>query len=311
MSERPKTSSETGFSRERISIPRERILAHFLDREISEQMTFIKEPAGKNRLAFTGDFYFANIGAEDNPLILELRFEPTALTPQDVNPNFQADLLDNQVRIALLMTNERYQNDLEQMGREILNQVEKREIEFDAVVAPDSLGSKLSQEIARLRSAEGKPVYLTSIQKGKAGLDKKGNLKVGSPKPWISEESGVEVNSGTSHAGSRQKLYLDPKIAEEMARRKQKVLLVDDARLTEGTINSAVALLKQFNLEVAGIATVLNEGSPVKEIDSIPFVWLTKLPLFARTKDGLEPIPGTFDGLEHFYCPSGKTIFKA
>lgn len=126
-------------------------------------------------------------------------------------------------------------------------------------------------------------------------------MTVGPPKPWIEESAGIDVNSGTSHPAARQHLFLDQKVAAYMKRKNLRVLVVDDARMTQGSINTEVALLRRSGIQIAAITTVLNEGQPTDEIDGIPFVGLTKLPLFMRVPSGLYPIPDTYQGLTHFY----------
>jgi hypothetical protein len=143
--------------------------------------------------------------------------------------------------------------------------------------------------------------YATSLQKGKVRVTPDGQIAVGPPKEWIGEDDGIEVHSGTSHPAARQKLYLDPKIAARMRELGHRVLLVDDARLTAGTITASLALFNRLGIPVSGVATVLNEGDPTNTIGGIPFVWLTKLPLFANIAGGMKPIAGTYDGLDRFY----------
>jgi hypothetical protein len=70
--------------------------------------------------------------------------------------------------------------------------------------------------------------------------------------------------------------------------------------MTLGSINTGVALLRRSGIQIAAITTVLNEGQPTDEIDGIPFVGL-RLPLFMCVPGGLCPIPGTYQGLTHFY----------
>ena len=114
-------------------------------------------------------------------------------------------------------------------------------------------------------------------------------MTVGPPKPWIEESAGIDVNSGTSHPAARQHLFLDQKVAAYMKRKNLRVLVVDDARMTQGSINTEVALLRRSGIQIAAITTVLNEGQPTDEIYGIPFVGLTKLPLFMRVPGGLTP----------------------
>ncbi|MHB9032057.1 MAG: type I phosphoribosyltransferase [Anaerolineae bacterium] len=288
-----------------ISVPRERILRHFMDQSDSSAAARVEliPSEGSQPVVFHSPFYLANISSQDAPLLLELRFEPIVATVNKVAPNLGAGTLnDNHVRIALLMTNERYITDLMAMGSALYEGVKRRRIEFDAIVAMESLGPKLSQEVARVvYEREQRVLLLTSFQKGKPRVDESGNVTVGPPKPWIIDEAGIEVSSGTSHPLARQRLFLDQKVAEYMQVRRLRVLVIDDARMTQGSINTGVALLKRFNIPVAGVATILNEGEPTSEIDGIPYIGLTKLPLFMPVAGGLAPIPGTFRGLDYFY----------
>jgi hypothetical protein len=50
---------------------------------------------------------------------------------------------------------------------------------------------------------------------------------------------------------------------------------------------------------------LINEAESTEVLHSdrgdIPYVWLTKLPLFRKVPGGMQPIPGTYDGLPSFY----------
>jgi hypothetical protein len=265
-----------------IEIPATRVLRHVLrPRQTLEQPMRVQVlPADADSPRFSSPFYLANIGSADDPLLLDLRFAQT----------------DHGFSIALLMTNERYPYDLTTIAGEILRRMEG--IPFDGVVAPESLGSKLSQEIARLR---GNYTHHTTLQKGKPRADEAGNVIVAAPKAWITEDCGIAVSSGTSHPAAQQKLYLDPQIAERLSALPNGVLIVDDARLSSGTVTSSINLLRQMNVRIAAVATVLNEHDPVDEIDGIPYIWLTKLPIFDRGADGWTPRAGSYRGLPAFF----------
>ncbi|HLV35637.1 MAG TPA: hypothetical protein VKY59_11010 [Spirillospora sp.] len=267
-----------------LEIPASRVLRHVLrPRQTLEQPMRVQViPAGDEPPLFTSPFYLANIGPADNPLLLDLRFAQT----------------DHGFSIALLMTNERYPYDLTTIAGEILRRMDMQGIAFDGVVAPESLGSKLSQEIARLR---GDYTHHTTLQKGKPRADEAGNVSVAAPKAWIGEDCGIAVSSGTSHPAAQQKLYLDPQIAERLMALPNGVLIVDDARLSSGTVTSSINLLRQMNVPIAAVATVLNEHDPVDEIDGIPYIWLTKLPIFDRGADGWTPRAGSYKGLPAFF----------
>ena len=291
-----------------ISVPLTRILRHVVREssqpDVSALRLKIVATEGTPAPIFTHGTYLANIGTDAvNPLLLELRFAPIEMKVDKIAPDWVADPgMDERVRIALLMTNERYWRDLALIGEEFYTRAKARGVEFDAVIAPESLGSKLSQEIARVVwEREGRNIYLTSLQKGKPQRTPDGTLIIGSPKPWVQESSGIPVISGTSHAATQQKLYLDQTIGAKIAERGLRVLLVDDARLTQGTIDAGIQLLRAQNITVAGIATVLNEGNDTQELGGVPFLSLTKLPLFAPVAGGIQPISGTLHGLEYFY----------
>jgi len=254
----------------------------FNDRDPSKPINVEAIPASLDPPPiFDGSFFLANIGSEEEPILLELRFVPT----------------DHGFWIALLMTNERYPRDLEVMAEEIISRAQARNIDFDAVAAPASLGTHLSQEIARQM---GPLTPVLALQKGKA-IERNGDVIIASPKAWIDENSGIDVSSGTSQSNSLQKLYADQAIIEALVPRK--VLLVDDARLTSGTLDSSLILLQQMEVNITGAATVLNEADKVDEIgiNKIPYVYLTKLPIFDRVKEGFRPREDSYQGLKYFY----------
>jgi adenine/guanine phosphoribosyltransferase-like PRPP-binding protein len=132
-------------------------------------------------------------------------------------------------------------------------------------------------------------------------LDANDRMVVRAPKPWIDESAGVPVSSGTSHSLAQQRLYLDQLIAQQLAQRSSGALVVDDARLSSGTLSSSITLLRKLNVPIAAIATVLNEHDPVDSIDGIPYIWLTKLPIFDRVETGWQPREGSYQGLPSFY----------
>jgi hypothetical protein len=268
-----------------IEVAPDRVLRHMLraPEQLARPMRVRVQSAAEGEPpVFTSPFFLANIGSGDNPLLLDLRFAET----------------DHGFGIALLMTNERYPRDLTLMAGEILRRVQVLAVPFDGVIAPESLGSKLSQEIAR---QSGEYTLHTTLQKGKPRIDANGNFVIGAPKAWIPDDQGVVVSSGTSHPAAQQKLYIDPKIAHRLSSLPNGVLLVDDARLSSGTVSSSIALLRHMNIRIAAVATVLNEHDPVYEISSIPYIWLTKLPIFDRVEGGWQPRPNSYQGLEAFY----------
>lgn len=90
----------------------------------------------------------------------------------------------------------------------------------------------------------------------------------------------------------------------------KEVVVLDDARLTGGTIESMVRHCQQCGIKVKAVASVLNETEPTDTVtingQDYPFVWLTKLPLMVKTKDGYRPIQGTYQGLRYFYVETQR-----
>lgn len=270
-----------------VMIAEANILRHVFRREAavpSHSRFGIVEARHGAGLSFENRFYHANVGTPDKPVLLELRFEET----------------DHGFWIALLMTNERYPRDLEILAQQIDQRVRERGIDYDAVLAPESLGPPLGNALARLN---GQRFPATSLQKGKPRIGEDGVFGIGPPKAWIGMDDGIPASSGTSHSAVRQMLFLDPQWARLARERKWRVLLVDDARLTGGTLDSSLDLARRIGLHVVAAATVLNEAEPVDSLGGIPYVWLTKLPLFTGELGSLRPAAGTYDGLGHFYLP--------
>lgn len=226
--------------------------------------------------------FLVNIGPDPlKPVLLDLRFAP----------------IGKDKYIALLMTDQRTTQTLDGIAKQLVAKLSG--LEFDAVVAPQSLGPLLSTAIARIID----PFMLCgSIMKGKPTIVQ-GQLYIGHPKQWINPNIYEEFRSGTSTAGSVQRFYLDDTFCGNWAKEERgtKVLFVDDARLTEGTIRASLNLLAKHRIKVAGVATVLNEHQQTKEINGVPYFYLTKLPLFEKTELGFVPIEGTYGGLEQFY----------
>jgi adenine/guanine phosphoribosyltransferase-like PRPP-binding protein len=223
-------------------------------------------------------FFLAQIGTAEEPLFLELRFE-------EASPG---------IWIALLMTNERVPRDLTAISARIIAETRRRGIAFEAVIGVDALGARLSQEIAR---QSGEYTLSTTFQKGKPHL-RDGALEVGPPKEWVREEDSVPVSSGTS-AFARQALFLDHKIAGALGQ--APVLIVDDSRLTSGTVNASIALARKMGLNIAAVTTVMNEADPTDVVEGVPYVSLVKIPIFHRDEAGLHPTEGSFEGVRWFY----------
>ena len=226
-----------------------------------------------------GSFYLANIGEKENPLFLELRFEEAS----------------KGIWIALLMTNERTPHDLELMAQRLIDKIHQKGIYFfKAVIGIEALGSKLSQEMARL---QGPNTLQTTFQKGKPRIQN-GSLVVGSPKTWVEISDSVMVRSGTS-GEAPQAIFMDGKIAEALG--DTPTVIVDDARLTSGTINGSIGLARKMGINLVAVATVLNEAEPTEIIDNVPYVSLVKIPVFSKDCLGFHPIEGSFKGVESFY----------
>ncbi len=265
-----------------ITISENKILRHICHPIPDSQKTaeIQKIPVDKNRLpAWPPDsFYLADIGTETDPLLLELRLEPAS----------------EDLWIALLMTNERTPRDLEAISRRLNQKLNQEGIDYQVAIGVETLGSKLSQEMARLK---GPNTLLTSFQKGKPRLEK-GKLILGPPKNWISLDNSVTVRSGTG-GKAPQALFMDPKIAAALENKP--VVIVDDARLTSGTMNSSIELARKIGLNLTAVATVLNEADQTQQLKGVPYISLTKVPVFNRDNNGLHPVEGSFNGVRNFY----------
>lgn len=241
----------------------------------------VEAAPGNQPPEYSGRFYPVNIGSKDDPRILELRFQN----------------IDHDTLIALLMTEERTPRDLEAMASGMLERFADKGItDIGAVIGTASLGTLLSTQLAQQL---GPDTLHLSVQKGKIGPDG----KIVPPKPWISMESGIEMTSGTSTEGVVQMGFVDPEMAELLAYLQTPTVWVDDARLTRQTSEQSLELLRRMGINVVGAATVLNEAEPTDFIGGdIPYVALTKSPLFTRSDSGLiVPKEGTYDGLDDFY----------
>lgn len=223
-------------------------------------------------------FYLANIGTEEEPLFLELRFAEAS----------------EGLWIALLMTNERTPRDLEAMARRLTEEIHQRGINFEAVIGVEASGPKISQEMARLLWPD---TLQTTFQKGKPRIEE-GELVMGPPKEWIDVTNFVMVRSGTS-GKAPQAIFMDQRIAEVFG--DKPTVIVDEARLTSGTADSSIELARKMRMNPVCICTVLNEADPTDEIMGVPFVSLVKLPLFSRDKQGFHPNEDSFEGVEYFY----------
>ncbi|MCL5994549.1 MAG: hypothetical protein M1546_00650 [Chloroflexi bacterium] len=298
--------------RREIAVPTVRILHHFLrDGEpFTDVSTLQVIPADLlPPPTFTSDFYLTNIGpSEEDPTFLELRFEPSNLEVARIAPELAPIATDRYIYLCLLMTNERYEDELVAQGRLLIKALERRGITDYALLTADALGPRLTQAMQTVfRTEYVRRVYATSFQKGRVQA---GTALIGPPKNWVDESAGTEVRSGTSKSGSVQKIYLDQKIRDKLIALGKEVVVLDDARLTGGTIESMVRHCQQCGIKVKAVASVLNETEPTDTVtingQDYPFVWLTKLPLMVKTKDGYRPIQGTYQGLRYFYVETQR-----
>jgi pyrimidine operon attenuation protein/uracil phosphoribosyltransferase len=266
-----------------IEVPERAILRNVLHRPPAGQQTArlrVVDAAQRPLPTWAqNQFFLANIGTPQEPLFLELRFE-------EASPG---------IWIALLMTNERVPRDLTAISRRIIEELERRGIAFEATIGVETLGAKLSQEIARQK---GEYTLTTTFQKGKLHVSE-GCLEVGPPKEWVGRDDSVPVHSGTS-AFAQQALFLDQKIAAALG--DASVLLVDDSRLTSGTAHASIALAQKMGLRIAAMATVMNEADLTDAVMGVPYVSLVKIPIFTRDEKGLlRPAEGSFEGVPWFY----------
>lgn len=234
-------------------------------------------PASKPPI-YTGSHFLTNIGRDPyKPVLLDLRFAP----------------IDSINNISLLMTDQRTPRVLDGMASELVRLL--KGFEFDAIIAPQSLGPLLSTSVARLIDPD---IPCAAVMKGKP-MFVDGESTIGAPKQWINPNIYVEFRSGTSHEGTVQRFYMDDTYIFNWE--SFKVVLVDDARLSEETIRASLQIASKHGLEIVGIATVLNEHGITDSINGIPYVSLTTLPLSEKTSKGYAPIQGTYGGLDFFY----------
>lgn len=278
----PEAVERRGEQEHEITVPESAILRHICHSISPEQETTklkIIDAAQHPLPTWNPDsFYLANIGKEEEPLFLELRFAEAS----------------EGLWIALLMTNERTPRDLEAMARRLREKILQRGISFEAVIGVEASGPKISQEMARLL---GPDTLQTTFQKGKPRI-KEGELVMGSPKEWVDSSNFVMVRSGTS-GKAPQAIFMDQKIAEVFGNKA--TVIVDEARLTSGTADSSIELARKMGINPVCICTVLNEANPTNEIKGVPFVSLVKLPLFSRDEKGFHLNKGSFEGVDYFY----------
>ncbi len=223
---------------------------------------------------FETPWYLTNIGPQEKPLFLELRF---ATLSEETNEY-----------VALLMTTERgYQ--IRDIAQRMIEVVEEAGIEFDTALGLPALGAPLAQAMSDLK---GPDFYWTTCQKGRSDSPP--------PKPWLDPEIAYQYRSGTKPY--EQVLYLDPEVFKFLKGRK--IIITDDARLTGGSSEAIINFTKhQLGLDIRSMVSVLNEAKPASEIEGVPYFGLAKIPVFKLQKEqnGFVPIQGTFDGLDWFY----------
>ena len=229
-----------------------------------------------------GAFYLANIGDREDALFLELRFEE----------------LHRELWIAVLMTNERRPRDLELVASRLIEKIHQRGIGFEAVIGVEALGSKLSHETARLL---GPNTLQTTFQKGKTIVEQREGetqFAIRPPREWVDRSDFALVRPGTSRKAP-QTIFMDRKIAQVFG--DTPAVVIDDSRITSGTIDASIKLARTMGINLVCTATVLNEAAPTAEIMGVPYVSLVKIPVFSRDDRGFHPIEGSFEGVELFH----------
>lgn len=278
----PEAVERRGEQEYEITVPESAILRHICHPISPEQETTklrVIDATQRPLPTWNSDsFYLANIGTEEEPLFLELRFAEAS----------------EGLWIALLMTNERTPRDLEAMARRLTEEILQRGISFEAVIGVEASGPKISQEMARL---SGPNTLQTTFQKGKPRIEE-GELVMGTPKEWVDSPNFIMVRSGTS-GKAPQAIFMDQEIARVFG--DKATVIVDEARLTSGTVNSSIDLARKMRINPVCICTVLNEAPPTDEIKGVPFISLVKLPLFSRDEKGFHPKEGSFEGVDYFY----------
>lgn len=91
-----------------------------------------------------------------------------------------------------------------------------------------------------------------------------------------------EVKSITT--SEKQKMVLDGRDAEII--KNKKVLLIDDTFSTGNSFRAMIGLLKNLNVKITNMATVLREGdfdiSDIEKQTNLRFLFLENLPLFVK-----------------------------
>lgn len=128
--------------------------------------------------------------------------------------------------------------------------------EFDYIVTPEAKGIPLAFEMSR---QSGKKYFI--IRKG--------------AKLYMKDPVSVNVRSITTDAV--QTAYLDSAEGEQL--RGKRVLVLDDVISTGESLNAALTLLEQFDVNVVGKAAILAEGDAADRDD---IIFLEKLPLFFK-----------------------------
>ena len=113
-----------------------------------------------------------------------------------------------------------------------------------------------------------------------------------SRKLWYQESLSVPVTSITS-PGSGRRLWLDPRLLERLAGRR--VLLVDDVVSTGTSLRAGLHLLDTAGIAPVGVGVLMLQGDRWRAAPAPwpPLAGVFATPLFARTTEGWQEIPGT------------------
>ena len=143
--------------------------------------------------------------------------------------------------------------------------------EYDYIITAEAKGIPIAHEMARL--ADNQRYFLARK----------------APKLYMTDIMEVSVRSITT--AKDQKLYLDGADAELM--NGKKVLIVDDVISTGESLKAIEALVEKAGGIICGRAAILAEGDATERED---LIYLEKLPLFARSADGVFSLIGDGDG---------------
>lgn len=152
-------------------------------------------------------------------------------------------------------------------SRDLLSRVP----EYDYIITAEAKGIPLAHEMARLA---GNQRYCLARK---------------APKLYMTDVMEVSVRSITT--AKEQKLYLDGEEAALM--NGKRILIVDDVISTGESLKAIEALVEKSGGVIVGRATILAEGDAIDRED---IVYLEKLPLFARSKEGVFSVIGDGNG---------------